>query len=105
MMENMEKQNVTFLSEEENLDLKKAWALLCADKKENFIVVQMSPASRVAIGDYFGLSQGEDGIGKATAILHKLGVDAVVDTAIAEDAVVILETKKLLIAKMGFTSD
>jgi len=102
MMENMEEMqdmSLELLAEEENLDVEKAWALFCVDKKENFVVVQISPASRVALGDYFGLSRGEDGIGKVTAILRELGVDAVVDTAIAEDAVAILETKKLLANK------
>lgn len=84
---------------EEMLISDKVSTLFWLNKDENFVAVQISPASRVAIGEYFGLSHGEDGIGKVAAVLRELGADAVVDTAIAEDAVTILETKKLLANK------
>ena len=97
--EKMEEYMNVEMEQEQMPETDKASTLFWANKASNFVVVQISPASRVAIGEYFGLSHGEDGIGKVTAVLHELGADAVVDTAIAEDAVAILETKKLLAHK------
>lgn len=77
-------------------ETEKASTLFWLNKEESFIAVQIAPSSRAAIGEYFGLSHSEDGIGKVAAVLRELGADAVVDTAIAEDAVTILETKKLI---------
>ena len=91
-------------AENQMSDLDKVSTLFWMSKEKNFIVVQISPAARVAIGEYFGLSCGEDGIGKVASILRELGADAVVDTAIAEDAVAILETKKLLTHKKNNTA-
>ncbi len=67
-----------------NID--KAWDILMASKTNVRVAVQVSPAVRVAIGEEFGLRKGEDALGKLTTALRVLGVDLVVDAAIAEDA-------------------
>ena len=83
--ENIEKET------DGNADVKRAWKILTADKKKTFVVVQFSTPSRISIGEWFGLARGEDGIGKVVTALRALGVDAVVDTAIAEDAMATYE--------------
>ncbi len=79
----------------ENADIERAWELMTADKEKNWVAVQISPAVRVAIGEWFGMSHGEDAIGKVVSVLKGIGADAVVDTAIAEDAVTLAETERL----------
>ena len=69
-------------------DIDKAWEILMASKTNVRVVAQVSPAVRVAIGEEFGLQKGEDALGKLTTALRVLGVDLVVDGAIAEDAAV-----------------
>ena len=93
MSENM----VEFMCESE--DLEKACLLFSASKKRTFVVVQISPAVRVSIGEYFGFYRGEDAIGKIASALTVLGADAVVDTAIAFDAVTLMRAKALKQAK------
>ena len=64
----------------------KAWEIFMASKTNVRVIVQVSPAVRVAIGEAFGLVKGEDALGKLTTALRVLGVDLVVDAAIADDA-------------------
>ncbi len=75
--------------------LENAWRILTASKKRNFVVVQIAPAVRVSIGEKFGLTRGEDSVGKVVAALELLGADAVVDTAIASDAITLMKLKKV----------
>ncbi len=75
--------------------LENAWKILTASKARNFVAVQIAPAVRVSIGEKFGLSRGEDGVGKVVAALKMLGADVVVDTAIASDALTLLRLKQL----------
>ena len=75
--------------------LENAWKILTASKKRNFVVVQIAPAVRVSIGEKFGLTRGEDSVGKVVAALELLGADAVVDTAIASDAITLMKLKKV----------
>ena len=75
--------------------LENAWKILTASKKRNFVVVQIAPAVRVSIGEKFGLTRGEDSVGKVVAVLELLGADAVVDTAIASDAITLMKLKKV----------
>ncbi|MFZ7103910.1 MAG: [FeFe] hydrogenase, group A [Peptococcaceae bacterium] len=72
----------------------KVWPLLYAEHKK--VVVQIAPAVRVALGEEFGLPQGELVLGKTVAALRKLGFDEIYDTAIAADLTVMEETKEFL---------
>ncbi len=69
-------------------DVDLAWEILMASKTNVRVAVTVSPAVRVAIGEAFGLTTGEDVMGKLTTALRTLGADVVVDGAIAEDALV-----------------
>ncbi|MBE7093752.1 MAG: hypothetical protein E7367_03580 [Clostridiales bacterium] len=69
-------------------DVDLAWEIMMANKKNVRVAVQVSPAARVAIGEEFGLVKGEDALGKLTTALRVLGVDVVVDGAIADDVAV-----------------
>ena len=75
--------------------VEKTLELLSLDKDEAWVVAEIAPAARIAVGEWFGLARGEDGIGKVVTALKALGVDAVVNTSIAEDAITVIETKKL----------
>ncbi len=76
-------------------DVERAWELMTADKDKNWVAVQIAPAVRVAIGEWFGMSRGEDGIGKVVSVLRGIGADIVIDTAVAEDSVTLMEVAKL----------
>lgn len=83
----------------ENVALENAWKILTASKQRTFVAVQLSPAVRVAIGEKFGLSRGEDAAGKIVSALELLGADVVVDTAVAFDAITLMRSKELLANK------
>jgi NADH-quinone oxidoreductase subunit G len=75
-------------------DTGKVWkAIFDPDKR---VVVQVAPAVRVALGEEFGLAPGEDVMGKTVAVLRRLGVDEVFDTATAADITVMEETREFL---------
>ena len=80
----------------ENVALENAWKILTASKQRTFVAVQISPAVRVAIGEKFGLSRGEDAAGKIVSALELLGADVVVDTAVAFDAITLIRSKDRL---------
>ncbi len=69
--------------------------LLSADKEKVFVVVQVAPAVRVMLGEYFGFARGEDVLPKLSFALRAMGADAVVDTAIAQDVVTLAWVKAL----------
>ncbi len=69
-------------------DVDLAWEILMASKTNVRVAVTIAPAVRVAMGEAFGLTTGEDVMGKLTTALRTLGADVVVDGAIAEDALV-----------------
>ena len=83
----------------ENVALENAWKILTASKQRTFVAVQISPAVRVAIGEKFGLSRGEDAAGKIVSALELLGADVVVDTAVAFDAITLIRSKELIANK------
>lgn len=60
------------------------------------VVVQIAPAVRVALGEEFGLSAGEDVIGKIVAALRRLGFNAIFDTSIGADLTIMEESMELL---------
>lgn len=75
-------------------DIDKAWdALYDPDK---FVVVQIAPAVRVAIGEVFGMAPGEFSLGRLVRALRLLGADRVFDTVFAADLTIMEETTEFL---------
>jgi len=69
-----------------------------AFEQGKFVVVQTAPAVRSAIAEEFGHKVGEqDGTGKMTAALHRLGFHRVFDTNFGADLTIMEEAKELLI--------
>ena len=63
---------------------------------EAFVVAQVAPAVRVAIGDMLGLPHGENNMGRLVAVLHRLGFDEVYDTTYGADLTVMEESAEFL---------
>lgn len=61
-----------------------------------FVVVQTAPATRVAIGEEFGLEPGTRVTGKMVAALRRLGFDKVLDTDFTADLTIMEEGTELL---------
>ncbi len=62
-----------------------------------FVVVQTAPATRVAIGEEFGMEPGTRVTGKMVAALRRLGFDKVLDTDFAADLTIMEEGTELLV--------
>jgi NADH-quinone oxidoreductase subunit G len=75
-------------------EINKVWQYLEDPKK--YVVVQVAPAVRVALGELFGLEGGTDVTGQMVAALKRLGFKRVFDTAFGADMTVIEETNELL---------
>jgi len=75
-------------------DTDKVWAALADPQKH--VVVQTAPATRVTIGDMFGLPPGTPVTGKMVAALRRLGFDAVFDTDFAADLTIMEEASELI---------
>ena len=60
------------------------------------VVAQIAPAVRVAVGDAFGLPNGENAMGKVVAALHSMGFDEVFDTSYTADLTVMEESAEFL---------
>ncbi len=60
------------------------------------VVVQMAPATRVALGEMFGLKPGENSIGLMNAALRKIGFDKVFDTNFSADLTIMEEATEFL---------
>ncbi|MDR1576703.1 MAG: [FeFe] hydrogenase, group A [Deltaproteobacteria bacterium] len=73
-------------------DIDNVWREL--DKKDTLVTVQVAPAVRVALGQAFGLADGENSMGLIVAALRRLGFDRVFDTATAADITVIEESRE-----------
>ena len=63
---------------------------------EKFVVVQIAPAVRVAIGDEFGMEPGEIVTGKMVTAVRMLGFDRVFDTNFAADVTIMEEGAEML---------
>jgi len=61
-----------------------------------FTVVQMAPATRIALGEEFYLAPGSNVEGKMITALKQLGADVVLDTNFAADLVIMEEGTELL---------
>jgi iron-only hydrogenase group A len=66
------------------------------DNDELHVVVQTAPATRVALGEEFGMSPGSIVEGKQVAALKKLGFDAVFDTNYTADLTIMEEGTELV---------
>ena len=60
------------------------------------VIAQIAPAVRVAVGDAFGLPNGENAMGKTVAALHAMGFDEVFDTSYSADLTVMEESTEFL---------
>ncbi len=65
------------------------------DKKKT-VVAQVAPAIRVALGEYFGMTEGGITTGKIASALKRLGFDYVYDTCFSADATVLEEGAEFL---------
>jgi NADP-reducing hydrogenase subunit HndD len=63
---------------------------------KKFVVVQTAPATRVAIGEEFGMEPGSRVTGKMVAALRRLGFDKVLDTDFTADLTIMEEGTELL---------
>lgn len=75
-------------------NIPKVWSAL--ENKEKFVVVQMAPAVRVALGEEFGLEPGAVVTGKIATALRDLGFDKVFDTDFAADLTIMEEASELI---------
>lgn len=71
----------------------KVWDELNSDK---LVVVQTAPATRVAIGEMFGMEPGTVVTGKMVSALKKLGFDMVFDTNFAADLTIVEEANEFV---------
>ena len=67
--------------------------------KSKTVVVQVAPAVRVAMGEYFGKDPGSLSIGRIITALRRMGFDKVYDTCFGADLTVIEEGKEFLARK------
>lgn len=63
---------------------------------DKFVIVQTAPATRVSIGECFGLPPGSVSTGKMVSALRALGFDKVFDTDFAADLTIMEEGSELL---------
>lgn len=78
----------------ETYSTQKVWDAICDYNK--YVVVQVAPAVRVAIGEEFGMAAGSRVTGKLAAALHALGFDNVFDTNFTADLTIMEEGTELL---------
>jgi len=65
------------------------------DDPNSKVIVQVAPAVRTAIGERFGLADGENTMGKIVAALRLIGFDEVFDTSTGADLTVMEEAAEL----------
>lgn len=75
-------------------DIENVWNEITNQNKK--VVVQMAPATRVALGEMFGLKPGENTIGLMNAALRKIGFDKVFDTNFSADLTIMEEATEFL---------
>ena len=63
---------------------------------DTYVVAQVAPAVRVAIGDMLGMTGGDNNMGRLVAVLHRLGFDEVYDTTYGADLTVMEESAEFL---------
>jgi NADH-quinone oxidoreductase subunit G len=75
-------------------DRNKVWEAIYDPNKT--VVVQIAPAVRVALGEYFGFEPGENIAGKLVNALKIMGFDQVYDTCFAADMTIYEEATEFL---------
>ncbi len=75
-------------------DTDKVWSEITNPNKT--VVVQMAPATRVALGEMFGLEPGENTIRLMNAALRRLGFNYVFDTNFSADLTIVEEATEFL---------
>jgi len=75
-------------------DVPTVWKALYDPHKR--VVAQVAPAVRVALGEEFGLGDGENVMPLIAAAMRKLGFDEIYDTSFTADLTVIEETNEFL---------
>ena len=75
-------------------DTDRVWDEITNPKKT--VVVQMAPATRVALGEMFGLKPGENTIGLMNAALRRIGFNYVFDTNFSADLTIMEEASEFL---------
>ena len=75
-------------------DRNRVWDALYNTEKT--VVVQVAPAVRVALGEYFGAAPGEDVSGKLVAALKLMGFKYVYDTCFTADMTIFEEATELI---------
>ncbi len=66
------------------------------DAKDTRVVAQIAPAVRVAVGEAFGMTEGQNVMGKIVAALHIMGFDEVYDTTYTADLTIMEESAEFL---------
>ncbi len=66
------------------------------DSGQRVKIVQTTPATRVAIGEEFGLEPGTISAGRMVNVLGILGFDYVTDTNFSADLIIMEEANELL---------
>ena len=75
-------------------DVGKVWNAI--NDPDKVVVVQAAPAIRTALGEEFGMLEGERVTGKMVASLRRLGFDYVYDTCFAADLTVLEEATEFI---------
>jgi NADH-quinone oxidoreductase subunit G len=75
-------------------EIEQVWAAL--NDRTKYVVAQVAPAVRVALGEQFGLEPGTASSGQLVAALKRLGFDRVYDTSYAADLTVVEEAGEFL---------
>jgi len=75
-------------------DRENVWSALHDTKKT--VVVQVAPAVRVGLGEYFGMPAGENVNGKMVSALRMMGFDHVYDTCFTADMTIFEEATEFL---------
>ena len=70
--------------------------LAALNDKSKHVIVQTAPATKVALGEEFGLAPGSIVEGKQVAALKEIGFDAVVDTCFSADLTIMEEAAEAL---------
>ncbi len=75
-------------------DVPAVWDAIYDPKKR--VIAQVAPAVRVALGEEFGLGNGENVMPLLVSAMRKLGFDEIYDTSFTADLTVIEETNEFL---------
>lgn len=66
------------------------------DDSDTYVTVQMAPAVRVALGEYFGLKAGDNITGKIYAAMRLMGFNAIFDTNFGADLTIMEESHEFV---------